>query len=105
MTVNVNLTETTTTLIDQLGDPTTVDRTVRETRGFCDAGLYVPQLAALAGVAHAPGPRSLEASGWAGGITGLDDDDQSFGNPSPTAVVQERRATGALASLPDTRLS
>lgn len=55
--MNVNLTETTTTLLDPLGDPTAVDRTVRVTRGFCDAGLYVPQLAALAGVAPATGPR------------------------------------------------
>jgi hypothetical protein len=57
MTVNVNLTETTTTLVDPPGDPTAVDRTARVTRGFCDAGLYVPQLAALAGVAPATGPR------------------------------------------------
>jgi hypothetical protein len=51
MTVKGNLTETITTSIDPLAAPTVVGRTERVTRGFCDAGLYVPQ---LAGAAPAP---------------------------------------------------
>jgi len=55
-----------------------------------------------------PNGIALEASWWARDVTGRPadyNDDEAFGDPNPTAAVEELRVTGTLASVPTTRLS